>query len=171
MSEPILRCESLLMRFSGLLAVNDLSFSVRAGDIHGIIGPNGAGKTTLFNIISGYYTPMRGQVFFRGEDIAGLPMHAVAARGLTRTFQHASLFNELTVLENAMIGFYLPQRPTLASALFPRPAANAAILEQAEELLAFLISPIDAAISPRNCRTGCNAPWVSRSPWRQNRRC
>jgi len=103
------------MRFGGLLAVNDLSFSLRAGDIHGLIGPNGAGKTTLFNVVSGFYTPTSGRVLYRGENIAGLKMHAIAARGLTRTFQHSSLFPEMSVIDNVITGCYLYEKPALFS--------------------------------------------------------
>lgn len=138
MTAALLACESLTMRFGGLLAVDRLTFALRPGDIHGLIGPNGAGKTTLFNVISGYYKPSGGRVLFRGEDIAGLKMHAVAARGLTRTFQHSSLFNELTVLENVLVGFYLPQKPTLLDALLRRRrAAEARIAAKARALLDF----------------------------------
>lgn len=112
----ILACENLVMRFGGLLAVNDLSFSVRAGGIHGLIGPNGAGKTTLFNIVSGFYRPTAGRVLYRGENIAGLKTHDIAARGLTRTFQHSSLFQEMSVMDNVVTGCYLSEKPTLLSA-------------------------------------------------------
>lgn len=138
MSLPILSCESLTMRFGGLLAINNLSFSLQAGNIHGLIGPNGAGKTTLFNVISGYYKPNSGRVLFQGENIAGLKMHDIAKRGLTRTFQHSSLFNELTVLENMLIGFYLQQKPTLVSTILgDRGNHRMRMVKKAEELLAF----------------------------------
>ena len=114
---PILSCSHLTMRFGGLLAVSDLSFSVRAGDIHGLIGPNGAGKTTIFNVMSGFYKPTSGGVMYRGENIAGLKMHIIAAKGLVRTFQHTSLFHELTVLENVLVGCHLWQKPRLLPSL------------------------------------------------------
>ena len=107
----ILACESLTMRFGGLAAVSDLSFAVEAGEIRGLIGPNGAGKTTLFNVISGFYRPDAGRVVYDGGDIAGLPMHEIAARGLVRTFQHSALFRELTLTENILVGGHLRQRP------------------------------------------------------------
>lgn len=113
--QPILSCQNLVMRFGGLLAVNDLSFSLHAGDIHGLIGPNGAGKTTLFNVVSGFYTPTSGRVLYHGENIAGLKMHVIAARGLTRTFQHSSLFPEMSVMDNVVTGCYLREKPTLLS--------------------------------------------------------
>lgn len=114
--QSILVCENLVMRFGGLLAVNDLSFSLNAGDIHGLIGPNGAGKTTLFNVVSGFYKPTSGRVLYRGKNIAGMKTHAIAARGLTRTFQHSSLFPEMSVMDNIVTGCYLQEKPNLLSA-------------------------------------------------------
>ena len=100
----ILEVRNLSRRFGGLVAVSDLSFSVGEGEIRGLIGPNGAGKTTTFNVISGFYPPSAGRVLFRGEDVSGLRTSAIAARGLVRTFQATTLFQELTVLENVLVG-------------------------------------------------------------------
>ena len=115
--QPILACESLTMRFGGLVAVDDFSFTVESGEIRGLIGPNGAGKTTLFNVISGFYKPTAGRILFESRDISGLPMSAVAAGGLVRTFQHSALFRELTLLENILAGCHLQQRPGFFSAV------------------------------------------------------
>ncbi|HEY9038444.1 MAG TPA: ABC transporter ATP-binding protein [Roseovarius sp.] len=112
-----LKVEDLTMRFGGLVAVDALNFTVNHGTIHGLIGPNGAGKTTTFNMISGFYTPTGGKVLLRGEDISGLKMHEVARRGVVRTFQHSTLFAELTVMENALIGTHMPFRPNIFSAI------------------------------------------------------
>lgn len=112
-----LEVKDLTMRFGGLTAVDSLSFKVAHGSIHGLIGPNGAGKTTTFNMISGFYTPTSGQVLLRGEDISGLQMHEVARRGVVRTFQHSTLFAELTVLENALVGTHMPFRPNIFAAI------------------------------------------------------
>ena len=103
------RCEHLTVRFGGLLAVNDLSFSVEEGTIHGLIGPNGAGKTTIFNAVSGFCAPTSGRIIYQGRDIAGMKMHAVATLGIARTFQHSSLFHKMTVLENVLVGCHLRQ--------------------------------------------------------------
>ncbi|QYX55781.1 ABC transporter ATP-binding protein [Roseovarius sp. SCSIO 43702] len=113
----LLETRDLTMRFGGLVAVDALGFSVEQGSIHGLIGPNGAGKTTTFNMISGFYTPTSGQVLLRGEDISGLKMHEVARRGVVRTFQHSTLFAELTVLENALIGTHMSFRPNIFAAI------------------------------------------------------
>ena len=115
--EPLLRIEDLTMRFGGLTAINKLSFAVQPGTIHGLIGPNGAGKTTTFNVISGYYAPTEGRVLYKGQNIAGLSMPQVAAKGLVRTFQHSTLFQEFTLLQNVLVGRYMHQRPTLLGAV------------------------------------------------------
>lgn len=112
-----LNIQNLTMKFGGLTAVNDLSFAVEHGTIHGLIGPNGAGKTTTFNLISGYYVPTSGTVKLRGEDISGLKMHEVARRGVIRTFQHSTLFAELTVLENVLVGTHMIFKPNIFAAI------------------------------------------------------
>lgn len=113
----LLEVQNLTMRFGGLTAVDGLSFKVEKGHIHGLIGPNGAGKTTTFNMISGFYTPSDGKVLLNGEEISGLPMHQVANRGIVRTFQHSTLFGELSVLENALIGTHMAFRPNIFAAI------------------------------------------------------
>ena len=106
----ILEIRNLTRRFGGLFAVSDLSFAIDEGEIRGLIGPNGAGKTTTFNVIGGFYPPSEGRVLFRGEDISGMPTNAIAARGLVRTFQATTLFQELSVLENVLVGCHLQAR-------------------------------------------------------------
>lgn len=103
----LLKVESITKRFGGLVAVRDLSLSVEKGEILGMIGPNGAGKTTAFNMISGYYEPTEGQVFFNGENITGLRPDQVCKKGLTRTFQVVKPFPQLSVLDNVMVGAYI----------------------------------------------------------------
>jgi branched-chain amino acid transport system ATP-binding protein len=102
----ILEAQGLTKNFGGLKAVNDLSFELTGGEILGIIGPNGAGKTTLFNLITGFYHPSAGTVFFKGENITGLRPYQICKRGLARTFQITQPFANLTVLENVKIGAY-----------------------------------------------------------------
>lgn len=113
----ILEIDALTMRFGGLTAVDALSFTVAEGAIHGLIGPNGAGKTTIFNAISGFYRPTSGVVRLRGHVISGRPMHQIARRGVVRTFQHATLFADLTVLDNARVGTHIQHRPSLLAAI------------------------------------------------------
>ncbi len=100
----ILKVENVTKMFGGLIAVNDVTFEVQEGEIFGVIGPNGAGKTTLFNVISGVYFPERGKVFFKGEDITKIPPFKRARLGIARTHQIVKPLNELTVLENVMVG-------------------------------------------------------------------
>lgn len=100
----ILRVEGVTKRFGGLVAVNNVSFTVNEGEILGIIGPNGAGKTTLFNLISGVYIPDEGEIYFRDIRITKFPSYERAKIGLARTHQIVRPMNELTVLENVMVG-------------------------------------------------------------------
>jgi branched-chain amino acid transport system ATP-binding protein len=103
----ILRTENLTMRFGGLTAVGNFSIDVPQGKIVGLIGPNGAGKTTVFNMITGFYRPTEGRIFFDGQDITGIQPHMVCRSGISRTFQNIRLFSNETVLENVMIGCHV----------------------------------------------------------------
>ncbi len=102
----LLEVQNLTKRFQGLVAVNDLSFKVEEGTITGLIGPNGAGKTTVFNLITGFYPPTDGKVFFKGKDITGFKPEDCAKLGILRTFQVVKPFAELTVLDNVMVGAF-----------------------------------------------------------------
>lgn len=99
----LLEVSDLVMRFGGLLAVDNVNFSVKSDEIFGIIGPNGAGKTTVFNCVGGFYSPTAGRVLLDGKDITRLTSHKVAQQGLVRTFQNVRLFKRLTVLENLLV--------------------------------------------------------------------
>jgi branched-chain amino acid transport system ATP-binding protein len=98
-----LEIDQLTMQFGGLLAVNNVSISIKKGKIHGLIGPNGSGKTTIFNVLSGYYKPTGGKVSFEGRTISGLPAYQITAAGFARTFQNMRLFKTMTVLENLLV--------------------------------------------------------------------
>ncbi len=117
---PLLEVERLSKRFGGLVANDEVSFSLGAGEIVGLIGPNGAGKTTLFNALAGYFAPTSGSIRFAGEEIAGLPPEAVAARGIARTFQIVRVFRSLTALENVQVGALLRERRVAAAASLAR---------------------------------------------------
>ncbi len=112
----LLEVKDFSRRFGGLIAVNDVSFSVEKGIIFGIIGPNGAGKTTLYNLITGVIKPDSGYAKFDNEDITGLSTHKIAAKGLVRTFQHTTLFYDFTAFENLSIAHHLGR----SSGLFPQ---------------------------------------------------
>jgi len=99
-----LQVQGLHKTFDGIIAVNDLSFDVQRNEICAIIGPNGAGKTTTFNLLSGVLPANRGEIFFDGNEILGLPPHDIARRGMVRTFQTVSLFDSMTVLDNVKVG-------------------------------------------------------------------
>jgi branched-chain amino acid transport system ATP-binding protein len=103
---PLLSVENVTRRFGGVVAVDDVSLAVEAGEIAGLIGPNGAGKTTLFNLISRLERPDGGEIVFDGESLLRTPPHRVVRRGIARTFQNVELFGSMTVLENVQVGMH-----------------------------------------------------------------
>lgn len=105
-AQVLLNVDGMTRRFGGLVAVKDLSFEVRQGEILGLIGPNGAGKSTTFNVVSGYYKPTEGKLTFLGQDITGSRSAKVARLGLVRTFQHDSLLRDMTVYDNIVVGTF-----------------------------------------------------------------
>lgn len=104
---PILEAKSLTRRFGGLVAVNNVSFTVNIHEIFGLIGPNGAGKTTLFNLMTGFIPRSSGELLYQGKETSQLRPHQIAALGIARTFQNIRLFGELSALENVMIARHL----------------------------------------------------------------
>jgi branched-chain amino acid transport system ATP-binding protein len=100
----ILETKGLTRAFGGLVAIDHVEFTIRAGEIRAVIGPNGAGKTTLFNVVTGVLPPTGGQILFEGEDITGWPAHRISQRGIARTVQVTSIFPALTVRENVWLG-------------------------------------------------------------------
>lgn len=115
---PILQVQNVTKQFDGLTALNDVSFEVDQGEIRGLIGPNGAGKSTLFKNIAGFYTPTSGNIVFEGSSIVGRKPHNISELGIVRTFQETTLFQELTVFENALVGCHTQARSNIFSALF-----------------------------------------------------
>jgi len=103
MSEPLLQTESLAKRFEGIVATDDLTLAVAAGELHAVIGPNGAGKTTLISQLGGQLRPDSGRIRFAGNDITALPMYRRSQMGLARSFQITSLFLDLSVLDNVAL--------------------------------------------------------------------
>ncbi|MDE2143305.1 MAG: ABC transporter ATP-binding protein, partial [Elusimicrobia bacterium] len=100
----LLEVRDLAQHFGGLKAVDQVSLTIRAGEIVSVIGPNGAGKTTFFNVLTGVYPGTRGEINFDGQAVRGLSAHEIVARGIARTFQNIRLFPEMTALENVMVG-------------------------------------------------------------------
>ena len=120
----LLEVSRLNKKFGGLHAVNDVSFDVSQGGIKAVIGPNGAGKTTLFNLITGALTATSGRVRFQGQDIQGWKPHAIAARGVARTFQNIKLFQGMTTLENVMVGRHLGSRAGFLASMLKLPGTG-----------------------------------------------
>jgi branched-chain amino acid transport system ATP-binding protein len=106
----LLEARNLTKHFGGLAAVNRVDITVNAGEIVGLIGPNGAGKTTCFNLLSGFLPPTDGNITFNGEALVGLKPHHIVKRGLVRTFQLTTLFLDMSVLTNALLGLHLSSR-------------------------------------------------------------
>jgi branched-chain amino acid transport system ATP-binding protein len=141
MNSNLLEVSSLVMKFQGITALDDVSFSLKQGEITSLIGPNGAGKTTMFNCITGMYTPTSGQVSFDGKDITAAPAHQISKHGIARTFQNLALFGGLSVLDNLIVGAYLQGRSGLIQGVFKTPQARAeqkAAEASAYEVLDFL---------------------------------
>jgi branched-chain amino acid transport system ATP-binding protein len=102
----LLTADGVREEFGGLVAVNDVEFTIPEESIVSLIGPNGAGKTTFFNMLTGVYKPTAGRIVFNGEDVTGKPPHAITERGIGRTFQNIRLFNNMTALENTLVGMH-----------------------------------------------------------------
>jgi branched-chain amino acid transport system ATP-binding protein len=115
---PLLQIEGIRRNFGGLVALDQVTFTVGAGQITALIGPNGAGKTTLFNIISGLLKPDAGRIHFKGKSLTGLRPYQVARAGVSRTFQNPSLFLQMNVLENVMVGRHRRSRSEFAACAF-----------------------------------------------------
>ena len=101
---PLLELRDITQRFGGVLALDDVSFSVEEGEIAGLIGPNGAGKTTAFNVITRLYKPSSGDVLFDGKSILRTRPYKMVRRGIGRTFQNVELFQTMTVIDNVLVG-------------------------------------------------------------------
>jgi len=119
--ENIVEVRNLTVKFGGLLALDDVSFDIRRGEILGLIGPNGAGKTTCFNAMTGVYKPTSGDVLLEGQSIKGQKQHKITRLGLARTFQNIRLFGEMTALENVVVGLDARHRTSVPGALLRLP--------------------------------------------------
>ena len=135
----ILEIDNVTKRFGGLTALEEVSFRVEQGEIRGLIGPNGAGKSTMFKNIAGFYTPTSGDIRYQGRSIAGLKPHDIAEMGVVRTFQETTLFQELSVFENVLVGCHIRARSNLFAAVFGLDRARQKqAVEKVEEVLEFM---------------------------------
>ena len=139
--QALLSATGIAKRFGGVQALEDVSFTIHRGEIYGLIGPNGAGKTSLFNVLTGIYVPDGGRFVFDGAPLDRLQPNEVAERGIARTFQNIRLFQNLSALENVMIGRHVRTRAGVFGAIFRDSgtlAEEAAIEKRAYELLEYV---------------------------------
>ena len=138
--EPLLKLNNVSKFFGGLAAVQNLDLEVKPKEIISVIGPNGAGKTTVFNLITGIYSPTSGNIVLAGRSLAGLSPDKVLRRGIARTFQNIRLFNNMTVLENVLVGEHTQLKANVLGSLFHTPNVmheEAEARQRAVELLSF----------------------------------
>jgi len=159
MSEPqadLLVAESVRKEFGGLVATNDIDFSIPRGSIVSLIGPNGAGKTTFFNMLTGVYKPTAGRIVFDGTDVSDKPPHAITELGVGRTFQNIRLFQHMTALENVLVGMHCRLRGGIIGSIVRTPRVRKEekeAREQASELLRY------SGLSGRDKETSRNLPY------------
>jgi branched-chain amino acid transport system ATP-binding protein len=140
MADELLQAVALRKEFGGLVAVDDVDFTIPLGSIVSLIGPNGAGKTTFFNMLTGVYKPTAGRVIFDGEDIGGKPPHVATQRGIGRTFQNIRLFQQMTATENVLVGMHSRLKGRMIPSIFAFPGVRREerqARERAHELLAY----------------------------------
>jgi branched-chain amino acid transport system ATP-binding protein len=117
----LLRAELVRKEFGGLVAVDDVDFTIPQGSIVSLIGPNGAGKTTFFNMLTGVYKPTSGRILLKGENVTGKPPHAITERGVGRTFQNIRLFQTMTALENVLVGMHTQLKGGIVPSILKTP--------------------------------------------------
>jgi branched-chain amino acid transport system ATP-binding protein len=136
----LLEVTKLRKEFGGLIAVDDVDFTIQEKEISSLIGPNGAGKTTFFNMLTGVYKPTAGRIVFDGQDLTGKPPHAITQRGVGRTFQNIRLFQNMTALENVLVGMHARLKGNVFTAILKTPGVRseeATARERADELLRY----------------------------------
>ena len=138
--DNLLVAERVRKEFGGLVATDDIDFTIPRGSIVALIGPNGAGKTTFFNQITGVYTPTSGSIVFDGTEVVGKPPHAIVELGVGRTFQNIRLFAQMTAIENVLVGMHCRLKGGILGSIFGRPRVRReeqAARERARELLRY----------------------------------
>jgi branched-chain amino acid transport system ATP-binding protein len=136
----ILVAEQVRKEFGGLVATNDIDFTIPRETVVSLIGPNGAGKTTFFNMLTGVYKPTAGRIVFDGEDVTGKPPHAITEKGIGRTFQNIRLFQNMTALENVLVGMHCRLKGGIVSSILRTPRIRReerAAREKGRDLLVF----------------------------------
>ena len=128
----VMEMKNITLKFGGVTAIEDISFDIHEGEIRAIIGPNGAGKSSMLNVISGFYIPQQGEVFFRGLKRAPLKPYQVARQGISRTFQNIALFEGMSVLDNVMTGRLTHMKAGIISQSFWRGRAEREEMENRE---------------------------------------
>ncbi|HVJ64206.1 MAG TPA: ABC transporter ATP-binding protein [Bdellovibrionota bacterium] len=139
--KPLLDVRGLTIRFGGLVAVNNVSLSIRSGELVGLIGPNGAGKTTCFNMLTGVYEPTEGEILLCDKSLVGVAPHDISSRGISRTFQNIRLFKSMTVLENLYVSMHHEREYSLLDTILRLPrfaVRERALHDKAMEILKVL---------------------------------
>ena len=124
MSGVLLNVDNVTMQFGGVTALSEVSLTINEGEILGLIGPNGAGKTTLFNVVTGVYSPTSGDVVFAGESLVGKKRFEITKTGIARTFQNIRLFQEMSALENVMVGVDAHHRSSVVGSIVRTPRSR-----------------------------------------------
>jgi branched-chain amino acid transport system ATP-binding protein len=157
LGDDIMVIQNLTVKFGGLVALDDVSFTIKRGEILGLIGPNGAGKTTCFNAMTGVYRPTSGEVLLEGRSIGGKARHRITRLGLARTFQNIRLFGEMTALENVVVGLDARHKTSVVGALLRLPRhgrEERSAIVRAMALLEFVGIADEAATLSRNLAYG-----------------
>jgi branched-chain amino acid transport system ATP-binding protein len=139
--EVMLEARNITLRFGGVVAIKDISFDIREGEIRAIIGPNGAGKSSMLNVINGFYHPQEGEIYFKGEKRKPMKPHQIAKQGIARTFQNIALFKGMSTLDNIMTGRLTRMKSNLlAQSLWYGPAQREEVENRAfvERIIDFL---------------------------------
>lgn len=157
MTTPLLDFRNVTMQFGGVTALDDVSLQIYRGEILGLIGPNGAGKTTCFNVLTGVYSPTKGDVIFDDESMVGLKRYEITKRGIARTFQNIRLFPDMSALDNVMVGVDAHHKTSVLGAVARTPRCRREEKqgrERAMDLLTFIGIDAYAEVAARNLPYG-----------------